>query len=166
MMDDLVLREATAADVPAIVAVLHAAFREYDGWLDPPSGVHRETVASIGERMKLAHVALALVGGEVVGCVMYHAEHDHVYFGRLAVLPAHRGRGVGGALIVYVEERARELGRRRVRLGVRIALTELRAPYERMGYRLYEERRHAGYTEPTYVLLEKALPAAVEGKQA
>ena len=29
---------------------------------------------------------------------------------------------------------------------------------ERMGYRLFEERRHAGYDQPTYVLLEKELP--------
>lgn len=156
-MDDLVLREATLADVPAIVAVLHAAFREYDGWLDPPSGVHAETVESIGEKMREAQVALALLGGQVVGCVMYHAERAHVYFGRLAVLPERRGRGVGGALIGYVEEQARVLGLRRVRLGVRVALSELRARYERMGYRLFEERRHAGYDQPTYVLLEKEL---------
>jgi predicted N-acetyltransferase YhbS len=157
MMDDLVLREATAADVSAIVAVLHAAFREYDGWLDPPSGVHAETEESIREKMKVAHVALALLAGEVVGCVMYHPERTHVYFGRLAVLPDHRGRGVGGALIGYVEERSRELGLLRVRLGVRVALSELRERYERMGYRLFEERRHPGYAQPTYVLLEKDL---------
>ncbi len=34
---DLVLREATDADVPIIVAVVRSAFDEYRGKLDPPS---------------------------------------------------------------------------------------------------------------------------------
>ncbi|HEX9372885.1 MAG TPA: GNAT family N-acetyltransferase [Roseiflexaceae bacterium] len=156
-MSDVQLREATEADVPTIFAVTRAAFGEYLGRLDPPSGVHRETLDSLREKLASGHTVLALVGDDVVGCVFYSVEAEYVYLGRLAVLPAHRARGVGGALIAYVERRARARGRPRVRLGVRVALARLRARYERLGYRVVEEHRHAGYAEPTYVMMEKLL---------
>jgi ribosomal protein S18 acetylase RimI-like enzyme len=151
------LREATKADIPTIVAVTRAAFDEYLGRLDPPSGVHKETIESVGEKLAAGHSVLALVDGAVVGSVYYSPAPEYVYLGRLAVLPAYRGRGVGTALVEYVEARARELGRARVRLGVRVALPQLRARYERLGYRVYEERFHAGYTTPTYLMMEKLL---------
>jgi hypothetical protein len=44
-----------------------------------------------------------------------------------------------------------------VRLGVRVALPHLRAYYERLGYRVIDERSHTGYTVTTYVVMEKTL---------
>jgi hypothetical protein len=54
-----------------------------------------------------------------------------------------------------VEEQARTRGARHVRLGVRLALPQLLTYYERRGYRVVESRCHAGYSQPTYVILEK-----------
>ena len=153
----LTYRAATDADVPAIVAIIHAAFAEYDGAIDPPSGAHHETEEKIRQKLMTDRAVVAHVGDQAVACVLYRDEGDHLYFGRLAVLPAYRNRGIAGALIDYVEERARELGLPRVRLGVRVALPQLRARYERRGYRLIEERRHAGYAETTYLIMEKAI---------
>lgn len=156
-MSSVILREATTADLPAALAVLQAAFEEYRTQLEPPSSVHRETVESLQARLTIGHLVLALVDDNVVGCVLYQAEPDYVYLGRLAVLPSYRGCGIGTALIDYVEDCARAMAARRVRLGVRIALHHLRERYERMGYRLVEERMHPGYAAPTYVMLEKDL---------
>jgi ribosomal protein S18 acetylase RimI-like enzyme len=156
-MSQLTLREATDGDLPTALAVLQAAFAEYRGWLDPPSGVHEETVASLRAKMVSGRMVLALLDDTVVGCVLYQPENDHVYLGRLAVLPAYRNRGIATALTAYVEQRARALGIPRVRLGVRVALPHLRARYERMGYHLVEQRSHAGYTAPTYLMLEKPI---------
>ncbi|MBK9715892.1 MAG: four helix bundle protein [Kouleothrix sp.] len=153
----LVLREATDADIATIFAVTQAAFGEYLGRLDPPSGVHKETVETVREKLASGHSVLALLGERVVGSVFYKAEPAYVYLGRLAVLPDQRGRGIATALIGYVERRARELARPRVRLGVRVALPHLRARYERMGYGVVEQRYHEGYAEPTYVMMEKLL---------
>ena len=58
-----------------------------------------------------------------------------------------------------VEEKARMLNLKKVRLGVRLALPNLLAYYERRGYRVVEHRRHEGYAQPTYVMLEKLLDA-------
>ena len=162
-MDSLTLREATVDDAPAVLVLIHAAFKEYDGQLDPPSGAQRETVDKIRQKIATEHAVVAQVDDQVVACVFYRNEGDHMYFGRLAVLPAYRGRGIAGALIAYVEARARDLRLPCVRLGVRVALPHLRARYERQGYRLVEERRHEGYAEPTYLIMEKRLNEGVKG---
>jgi GNAT superfamily N-acetyltransferase len=151
------LREATDDDVPTIVALIHAAFKEYDGAIDPPSGAHKEGVENIRAKMATERAVLALLADQALACVFYRDEGEHMYFGRLAVLPAYRNRGISAALIAYVEQRACALGLPRVQLGVRVALPHLRARYERLGYRVIEERRHAGYVEPTYLVMEKLL---------
>jgi ribosomal protein S18 acetylase RimI-like enzyme len=151
------LREAGDADVPIIVELIHAAFKEYDGVLDPPSGAHKESEEKIRQQLATDRAVLAFADGQAVACVLYRHGGDHMYFGRLAVLPGYRSRGIATALIDYVEARARELGLPRLRLGVRLALTRVRARYERLGYQVIEERRHEGYTVPTYVMMEKLL---------
>jgi len=156
-LNEIILRAATEDDIATIVALIHAAFKEYDGAIDPPSGAHKESAEKIREKMTTERAVLALLPDQAVACVFYRDEGDHMYFGRLAVLPAYRNRGISAALITYVEQRARELGLPRVRLGVRVALPHLRARYERLGYRVIEERRHAGYVEPTYLVMEKPL---------
>jgi GNAT superfamily N-acetyltransferase len=153
----ITLGEASDADIPALLAVLVAAFDEYRGLLDPPSGAHDETEERLRETLCDTHAVLARVGGELVGCVFYASMGDYVDLFRLAVLPSHRRRGVGRALIEYVEERALAWGIACVQLGVRVALPANRAYYERMGYRFLEARAHLGYAEPTYVILEKNL---------
>jgi GNAT superfamily N-acetyltransferase len=161
----LVLREATDADIAAIVALIHAAFEEYRAVLDPPSGAHRETEGTIRQRMLSSRVVIALCAGEPIGCVFFEQAADHLSFSRLAVRPAYRRRGVGGALIAYVEERALALNLGQVRLGTRLALPRLRSYYERLGYRLLEYHAHDGYAEPTYVILEKDVRARNDGER-
>lgn len=156
-MGEIVLREATDDDIPTIVAVTRAAFDEYTGWLSPPSGAPNETPEKLRAKLASGHGVLALIGDQVVGSAYYSPEAEYVYLGRLAVLPEYRGRGIGSALVAEVERRARELGIARVRLGVRLALRHVRALYERLGYRVYEERRHEGFAETTYVMMEKLL---------
>jgi ribosomal protein S18 acetylase RimI-like enzyme len=156
-VEDWTLREATGADAPAIVAVVHAAFAEYRDKLDPPSSAHNETVETIRAKLAAGRALLAAAAGAPVGCVFYEPEEDHVYLYRLAVVPAYRRRGLGQALIARVEGRARELRLPRIRLGVRSALARQQAYYQRLGYRPVEARAHPGYAEPTYLILEKTL---------
>jgi len=156
-MSEIVLREATDDDIPTIVAVTRAAFDEYTGWLNPPSGAQNETPEKVRSKLASGHGVLALIGDRVVGSVYYSAEAEYVYLGRLAVLPEYRSQGIGSVLVAEVERRALALGRPRVRLGVRLALPQLRARYERLGYQVYEERRHEGFAEPTYLMMEKLL---------
>ncbi|HZQ07384.1 MAG TPA: GNAT family N-acetyltransferase [Anaerolineae bacterium] len=156
-MSEIFLREASVSDAATIVSILQTAFQEYRALLDPPSGVHKESVESIVAKMKTACWVIGEVDGTAVGCVMYEKRDDYMYLGRLAVLPEFRRRGVGKSLIEYVEVQARASHIARVRLGVRIVLEELRASYARRGYREIGFHAHEGYTEPTYVTMEKDL---------
>lgn len=151
------LRQAQAGDTPLLLATLHTAFEEYRGWLDPPSGVHAETIESIQSKLKTSSAVIAFVGNEAAGCVFYEPKGTHLYLGRLSVLPQFRKSGVGRALIDYVEAQAANLGIHCVQLGVRIALPQLKAYYEKLGYRILSYETHPGYTQPTYMMMEKNL---------
>jgi predicted N-acetyltransferase YhbS len=151
------IRQAEENEAPLLLTILHAAFKEYRGRLDPPSGVHAETMASVQTKLKTARAAIGLVGNEAAGCVFYEQKEDHLYLGRLSVLPRFRKAGVGRALIEYVEMQAVNLNVSRVRLGVRIALPQLKTYYERLGYRIISHETHPGYSQPTYVMMEKNL---------
>ncbi len=156
-MNGLIITDATESDVATIVSLIHQAFAEYRGLLDPPSGAHSETEETVRTKMTKARVGLARLGDTVVGCVFYEREAEWMYLSRLAVLPAYRQRGIGHALIEYVEARTREAGLKRVRLGERLALPHLRAMYEQQGYKIAELGTHSGYAEPTFAIMEKSI---------
>jgi GNAT superfamily N-acetyltransferase len=134
---------------------MHDAFEEYRTQLKPPSGVHDETLATVREKLATGGAVLALANDEPVGCAFFRPEEGHLYFSRLSVLPAYRRRGIGTALLHYVEKRAHGAGFSRVWLGVRLALPELKARYEGLGYKVVRHLTHTGYASPTYVLMEK-----------
>jgi ribosomal protein S18 acetylase RimI-like enzyme len=157
MMDQASLRQAAVQDIPTLLAVTHASFEEYRDRLDPPSGAHSETEETIRQKLTVGHAVLASVNQKIVGCAFYQPAGDHVYLGRLAVLPEYRRRGIGRQLLAWVETQTRSLGYRRVRLSVRVALSGNRAYYERLGYRVISYGTHAGHTAPTFVNLEKEI---------
>ncbi len=71
------LRAATDADVPAITALLKAAFAE-QATLLPPSGALSETDEKVREVMRVADVLLAVSDGTIVGCVFHETEGDWI----------------------------------------------------------------------------------------
>jgi len=139
-LDTLTLREATDDELPALNVILQASFGE-----------------QMLKRMEGGRGVLALLGGAPVGCVVYEPNDDHVYLGRIAVLPSHQNLGIGAALVAYVEERARRLGTPRVRLAVNAAAAHLRKWYAGAGYALVEECFFPGMDEPMYIIVEKDL---------
>ena len=153
----IVLREATPEDIPTLLRLVHTGFAEYRGRLDPPSGAETETADSLSKALRLGSAAVACLDTEIVGCVFYSPEEEHLYIGRLAVLPAFRRFGIGETLMRYAEKRAQTLGFRRVQIGVRIALPHLHAYYERLGYNRVRDEAHPGYAKPTFIVMEKEI---------
>jgi ribosomal protein S18 acetylase RimI-like enzyme len=149
------LIEASPEDASTLLRLMLSAFHEYEGVLEPPSAAHAETIDTIRARLSAGCAVMATIGGQAAGFAFYQPQEGHLYFSRLSVLPAFRNRGIGRALVEYVERRAMETGARGVRLGVRLQLPHLLARYERFGYRVTRRMTHEGYAEPTYVYMEK-----------
>jgi GNAT superfamily N-acetyltransferase len=149
------IREAGLSDAPTLLWLMQTAFQEYAGVLDPPSGAHQETIETVQRKLMSGAAALALVDGRPAGFAFFEPRGDLVYFGRLSVLPEFRNQGIGGALLKYVEQRAKDNGAAGVTLGVRLQLPHLVRRYERLGYRMTRYMTHAGYDTPTYVFMEK-----------
>jgi GNAT superfamily N-acetyltransferase len=160
-LGQITLREAGTEDAVVVLRLMQAAFEEYEGVLDPPSGANKETIDTVRRKLAGGAAVMATVADEPVGFAFYEAADELLYFGRLSVLPQWRNNGIGIALLDYVEQRARQTGAAGVRLGVRLQLPHLVARYERRGYRITKYMTHAGYAEPTYVYMEKRfqLPA-------
>lgn len=152
----ITIHAATATNAPTLAALIRVAFVE-QAQLDPPSGAVGETAEKIVQRLTLGGAFIVEVSGEMIGCVCYETHAAHLKFGRLAVLPEHRSLGIGRRLIETVEALARTEGKMRVQCGVRVALVENCAWYERLGYRFSSAHNHVGFSEPTWVLLEKTL---------
>ena len=70
------------------------------------------------------------------------ARPDHLYVGRVAVLPEHRRRGIAAALMAAMDQVARELGLAEVRIGVRASLPDNQRLYERLGFRVVAVTPH------------------------
>jgi predicted N-acetyltransferase YhbS len=156
-MIEIKLRDATSDDVERITSVIRAAFEEYEGLLDPPSGAHAEDPAHVRMKMAKGSALMAYLDSACAGCVLFYPQEDYLYLGRLAVLPAFRRSGVAQALVSAVEAKGAKIGLSKVQLGVRIALPHNRVFFERLGYSVIAYGTHPGYREPTFMTLEKEI---------
>ena len=157
-MSGLAIRPAGREDAATLLALIHGAFAEHAGRLDPPSGAHAESVESLlrlferGERALLATAA-----GAAAGCVFYARHGVELYAHRLAVLPRWRGQGIGRRLLAEAEAAAQALGCRYVRVAVRLALPANIEFFTRCGYTVRMEGRHPGYAAATFVHMTREL---------
>ena len=128
------VRTATPDDVPALVALVNAAYRIGEGHVFPSTDRLERT-----EAMKqLKRIVVAEVGGEVAGCVDIDLTGEAAHFGMLAVDVGAQGRGTGSLLIDHAESQAREAGKSAMR--IEVVKEGGRVPYyERRGYRVTRE---------------------------
>jgi ribosomal protein S18 acetylase RimI-like enzyme len=152
------VRAAEPGDAAAIADLVRLAFSTPLRPTVPPSGALHETADSVARHLDVDGGAVVEVGGAIVGAVLWHAKDDELYFGRLSIHPDHRRQGLARALI---DEVAREARRRRLgwlRLGVRLNLEENRRLFRSCGFVDAGVHSHPGFTEPTWVLMERRIP--------
>ena len=139
----LTFRDATDADVDALVALIESAYRGESsraGWTTEadilqgqrtdPEGV-REVIGSPDSRLLTVER-----GGRVIACCQLEHRGAYAYFGLFAVSPALQGAGLGRTIIAEAERRARETwGVSEMHMTVISVRENLIAWYERRGYR-------------------------------
>jgi ribosomal protein S18 acetylase RimI-like enzyme len=171
-MTELHFRDATHADVPAIVALVTSAYRgeaSRAGWtteadlldgarIDPDLlradiGRPRSRVL-LAERMPPAgrEAGCGHPSRELVACAHVAAEEDGAgYFGMFAVRPGLQGSGIGHALLAEAERIVREdWTLPRMRMSVIDLRDELIAWYQRRGYRRTGVYKPFPYGDPRF----------------
>ena len=142
-MDDLRFRDATAADIDAIVALVTSAYRgeaSRAGWTTEAdildgNRIDPEVLRADIERAR-SRVVLAERDGALLACAHVAEEDGAGYFGMFSVVPGLQGGGIGKRLLAECERIAAEEWRLpAMRMTVIDVRDSLIAFYERRGYR-------------------------------
>jgi GNAT superfamily N-acetyltransferase len=129
-------RQAVAADLPAIKALITAAYTRYLTRMEkPPGPMFRDYGPSV-------EAGTTWVLGEPI-------------VGVLTLVPAAQGRGLGRSLMDFAEQEAARRGLTRLTLYTHEVMTENLAIYGHLGYTEVERRTENGYHR---VFMEKHLP--------
>ncbi|KPI08334.1 GCN5-related N-acetyltransferase [Actinobacteria bacterium OK074] len=137
------LRDATDADVDALVALIESAYRgdsSRTGWTTEADLLEGQRTDPEGVRAVIKSPDSRLLTvereGAIVACCQLEHRGDHAYFGMFAVSPACQGDGLGKTVIAEAERAARETwGATEMHMTVIVQREDLIAWYERRGYR-------------------------------
>jgi N-acetylglutamate synthase-like GNAT family acetyltransferase len=135
------IREASDADILGLVEMIRTAFQD----VAVRFGLTEENCPKHPSNYKVTWISSALdkgvryfvldSGGVSCGCVALEPASPEVcYLERLAVLPSHRTRGFGRALVEHVLHEAKRVGTLRVDIGIIADHTELRDWYRKIGF--------------------------------
>ena len=153
----LTLRLAGAADAGVIADLVRLAFSTQSVPTNPPSSALKETPASVMRELEQGGGAVVASGSAMVGAVLWREEEGSLYVGRLAVHPSQRRRGIARLLMAEAEREARRRGLTRMHLGVRLPLEDNRRLFLSCGFVDVELLSHDGFSEPTWVRMERRL---------
>ncbi len=157
MNGNLTVRRAETRDAAVLADLVRLAFSTQSRPTTPPPGALQETAATIAGHLGRGGGAIVEDGGAIVGAIFWNEEDGGLHVGRLSVHPAHRRRGIGGALMAEAEREARQHGLPCVRLGVRLVLEDNRRFFASCGFVETTLHRHEGFSEPTWVMMERRL---------
>jgi GNAT superfamily N-acetyltransferase len=143
---DIELLPAVAASngelVGEITDLVNAAYATAEAglWVD---GASRTTASEVAEMIAAWQIAVARMGGQIVGTVrIRQLDAGTGEFGMLVAAPAHRGEGIGRELVAFAEELSRQRGLPVMQLELLVPRERLHptkeflnAWYTRVGYR-------------------------------
>jgi len=125
------MRTADAGDVPAIVALLNAAFAMERDFIDKD-----RTSAPEIERYMTTGTFLVVDGDDsrLASCMYLEQRGDRLYLGMLAVNPAQQGSGLGRQMMDAAERHAAALGCGAIDIRIVNRRTELPPFYRKLGF--------------------------------
>lgn len=144
------VRPATPADLPAIKALITAAYTRYLTRMDKPPG---PMLRDYGPSVEAGHTWV--IGRPAIGVLTLVPAPDHLLIENIALHPDAQGRGLGRSLMSFAEQEAAGRGLTRLTLYTHEVMTENLAIYAHLGYVEVERRSEDGYHR---VFMEKHLP--------
>jgi ribosomal protein S18 acetylase RimI-like enzyme len=154
---DRILRRAESADAAMIADLVRLAFSRQSRPTNPPSSAMNETAVTIADHLARGGGAVIEIGRVMVGAVLWEEAHGGLYLSRLAVRPEHRRQGIARALIDDAEREARRRGLPSMCLSVRLVLDDNRRLFASCGFEDTVLQSHAGFSEPTSVVMERRI---------
>jgi ribosomal protein S18 acetylase RimI-like enzyme len=155
-------REATAADVAAVAALVESAYRgeaSRAGWtteadLLDGQRTDPEAVAGIIADPRSRVLLATAADGALLGCCQLERRDGGLcYFGMFAVSPTLQSGGIGSALLTEAERVAvEEWGATGMQMTVLTQRRDLIAWYVRRGYRATGQRRPFPHQDPRFGL--------------
>ncbi|UOG72772.1 GNAT family N-acetyltransferase [Hymenobacter tibetensis] len=147
MLEDLVIKPATPADVPALATLINSAYRGEQSTLGWTTEAHlldgqRTDTTALLELLAAPKATILLCttpDGHLCGSVYLELQEPALYMGMLSVAPTQQARGIGKRLLQAAEAHARQHACSRMRITVISVRAELIAWYERHGYRRTNE---------------------------
>ena len=157
------IRQASVNDTPALAATLTEAadwVQRLDGTVMWVEGELEED--RVRAEAEAGMFVVAEAAGEIVGAIRFQLDdqlfwpdidsRDSAFVHRLAVRRSHAGQGISIALLQWSVDRARELGKRYLRLDCDADRTRLRELYEGFGFKLHSYRHVGAYYVARYEL--------------
>jgi len=111
-----------------------------------------------GPRIERGEVWLLACGGSDVGVSVLEERRDHLLVYSIAVRPTEQGRGHGGALLDFADQRAAALGFAVIRLYTNMRMEKNIALYRRHGYVETGTRPHPSRVGEVLVDMERVVP--------
>jgi ribosomal protein S18 acetylase RimI-like enzyme len=138
---------ADPADAPAVAACVRAAYAHYVeriGREPAPMTAAYDALIAAGE------VWLIRAGEHVAGVLVLRPQPPALLVENVAVAPAHRGVGLGRALMAFADEQARAQGLREVVLYTNERMTENLRFYPALGFTETGRRIEDGFARVFY----------------
>jgi GNAT superfamily N-acetyltransferase len=157
---NILIRLAVMDEAPVIASVLYQAFVEFEAQYTP-AAFAATTPASdqIRKRWSEGPVWVVEDGGQLVGTVSAVPKSEGLYIGSMAVLPFHRGEGIGNILLQAVEHLANIQGIQSMFLSTTPFLTGAIRLYERFGFHRSNDGPHDLFGTPLFTMTKLLEPA-------
>ncbi|MCM3034295.1 N-acetyltransferase [Niallia sp. MER 6] len=157
---NLEIRLANAEESQIVHKIMLEAFEEYR-FLEVPSSALNEPLDNLLNAMKQESekALLCFVDGKPLASSRITLKDNSIYFSRLSVTSNARGKGMAKAMLLWMENYAKERQRKKLECRVRATLPKNISLYERLGYIVSKEETVTnpnGYEVKT-VLMEKSL---------
>ena len=136
-------RRARPADAPAVAALVHAAYQHYVARIGITPGPMTDDYEQV---IRDYQVTVAEQDAAIAGVLVLRITEEGFLIDNVAVHPAHRGRGLGRALLELAEAEARRAGFGSVYLYTNEKMTENLALYSKIGYVEYDRRLQEGFS--------------------
>jgi ribosomal protein S18 acetylase RimI-like enzyme len=135
------LRPATPDDVPAITALVRAAYEKWAPLIGrEPMPMQADYDAAVHDHM----IDLLFDGEALVGLIETIQHPDHLFIENVAIAPPRQGQGFGRHLMAHAEGKARGLHLFEIRLVTNAAFASNVQLYRDIGYRVESEEAFLG----------------------